>query len=75
MQHYHGRLTPREREILKLLAAGYTSKQAAGALGIRIKTVETHRANMNRKLAASNLLELLKAGIKDGAITPSAVVS
>jgi len=43
-------LTPREKELLQLLAEGKTAKQIATALGISIKTVETHRRNITQKL-------------------------
>src|SRR6202043_52767 len=44
------RLTPREREIVQLLAEGRSSKEVATALGLSVKTAETHRSNIMRKL-------------------------
>jgi two-component system response regulator NreC len=44
------RITPRQREILKLLAEGKANREVAVALGMSIKTVETHRANISELL-------------------------
>lgn len=51
-------LTPREREVLRLLARGYAYKEIASELFISIKTVETHVSNVLRKLQMSNRYEL-----------------
>lgn len=51
-------LTPRERQVLKLIAEGLTNKRIAGRLSISLKTVETHRMNLMRKLDAHNAAEL-----------------
>jgi len=51
----HERLTSREREILQLLAEGHSSKEVASALAVSIKTAETHRANIMRKLRFHSL--------------------
>ena len=48
------RLSAREREMLGLLAEGLTSKEAAGRLGLSVKTVENHRARILEKLQAAN---------------------
>jgi DNA-binding NarL/FixJ family response regulator len=53
-------LTNRERDILQLLAEGLTSNQIADRLFISTRTVETHRANLMKKLDAKNSIELLK---------------
>jgi len=47
---FSGRLTARETEVLKLIAEGYRNKQIADLLGISVKTVERHRANLMKKL-------------------------
>ena len=57
------RLTNRERQVLKLIGNGFTSRQIAGKLGISKFTVDTHRKNLQRKLEVSNTVELLKLAI------------
>jgi DNA-binding NarL/FixJ family response regulator len=59
------RLTPREREIVQLLADGKTSKEVGVSLGISTKTAETHRSNVMRKLALHSLPELVRYAIKN----------
>jgi DNA-binding NarL/FixJ family response regulator len=59
------RLTSREREIVQLLAEGKSSKEVAVALGISIKTAETHRANIMRKLQLHSVSELVRYAIKN----------
>lgn len=56
-------LSEREQEILKLLLAGLTSKEMAAQLGISARTVEVHRANIMRKMAVSNLVELAQLAL------------
>jgi DNA-binding NarL/FixJ family response regulator len=63
-----GALTPRERETLQLLAEGKTNKQVASALGITVKTAETHRARVMRKLEFKSLAELVCYAIRNGII-------
>jgi DNA-binding NarL/FixJ family response regulator len=53
-------LTKREIEIIKLIADGLTSQQMADRLFISPRTVETHRANVMKKLAVKNAIELVK---------------
>jgi DNA-binding NarL/FixJ family response regulator len=60
--------TPREREIIKLVAEGLKSKEIAEALGISLKTVETHRSNTLRKLGIRNAAELTAYAIKEGLV-------
>lgn len=55
-----GKLSPRERQVLDLVCAGKLNKTIADVLGISIKTVELHRANMLGKLGARNVQELVK---------------
>jgi len=59
-------LTPREREILKLIAEGMTTKEIAGRLFISIPTVETHRANLMTKTAARNVAGLVRFAMNAG---------
>jgi DNA-binding NarL/FixJ family response regulator len=59
-------LTDREREVLQLTAEGKSTKQAAGDLGVSIKTVETHRRNIMEKLQIHTVAELTKYAIREG---------
>ena len=60
------KLTPREREILQLLAEGKNTKEIASNLSISVKTVETHRRHIKRKLETNSVAELTKIAIKEG---------
>jgi two-component system response regulator FixJ len=53
-------LTPRELEVLRLVAEGATSKVIAARLGLSHRTVEMHRANMMRKMGAATLIDLVR---------------
>jgi DNA-binding NarL/FixJ family response regulator len=57
-------LTPREREVLQLIAEGYTSKQIAEILSISVKTAQAHRANLMAKLDLHDRGELIKYAIQ-----------
>jgi len=57
------RLTQRERQVLDLIVAGEPNKRIAFQLGLSMKTVEFHRANVMRKLNAASLADLLKKAI------------
>jgi DNA-binding NarL/FixJ family response regulator len=59
-------LTPREREVLQLLAEGKATKQAAAALHVSVKTVETHRRQIMTKLDIHSVAELTKYAIREG---------
>lgn len=59
-------LTDREREILTLVAEGYTNREIAETLFISVKTVETHKANIMEKLNLHKRAELVKYAIKKG---------
>jgi DNA-binding NarL/FixJ family response regulator len=59
-------LTPREREVLQLMAEGKSSRQIAGHLNISIKTVETHRMQIQHKLEIYSVAELTKYAIREG---------
>jgi DNA-binding NarL/FixJ family response regulator len=63
-------LTPRESEIVKLVAEGYSSKEIAETLVISIKTVERHRANILEKLGMRDRVELTRYAIRSGLIEP-----
>ncbi len=62
-------LTPREREILQLIAEGKSVKNIASHLNVSIKTVETHRQNIMKKLEIDNLAALIKLSIREGVIS------
>lgn len=59
-------LTEREREILQLLAEGHATRDIAEMLVISVKTVETHRSNLMRKLDVDNLADLTKYAVRKG---------
>jgi DNA-binding NarL/FixJ family response regulator len=63
-------LTPRELEVLKLIAEGHTSKEIATTLTLSIKTVETHRANILSKLGMRDRVDLTRYAIRRGLIEP-----
>ncbi len=63
-------LTPRELEVLKLVAEGNTSDEIAGLLVISRKTVDHHRANMLEKLGMRDRVELTRYAIRRGLIAP-----
>jgi DNA-binding NarL/FixJ family response regulator len=63
-------LTPRELEVLKLVAEGHTSDEIAELLVISRKTVDRHRANMLEKLGMRDRVELTRYAIRRGLITP-----
>src|SRR5829696_4252878 len=63
-------LTPRELEVLKLIAEAHTSKEIANALFISVKTVERHRQNILDKLGMSDRVELTRYAIRRGLIQP-----
>lgn len=63
-------LTPRELQVLKLIAEAYTSKEIAAELVISVKTVERHRQNILDKLGMSDRVELTRYAIRRGLIQP-----
>jgi DNA-binding NarL/FixJ family response regulator len=62
----YDQLTPREREILKLIAEGLTSQEIADRLFISLKTVVGHRSRLMEKLSLPNLAELIKYTLRKG---------
>jgi DNA-binding NarL/FixJ family response regulator len=64
------RLTPRQREILQLIAEGYTTKAIAQRLGLGIKTVETHRVQMMERLDIHDIAGLVRYAIRMGLVLP-----
>ncbi len=61
-------LTDREREVLIMLARGLSTKEIASALGIGTRTVETHRANLMRKLGVRSVALLTQMAIREGIV-------
>jgi len=59
-------ITPREREVVRLIAEANTSKQIASRMGIGVKTVESHRTNIMRKLQLHSATELVRYAIRNG---------
>jgi len=64
------RLTSRERQIVQLLAEGQSTKEVAVSLGISVKTAETHRANIMRKLELHSVSEIVRYAVKNKMIEP-----
>jgi len=58
------RLTPREREVLRLIALGHTSVEIAEKLGLSPRTIETHRARIHRKLGLATRAELVRYALR-----------
>jgi DNA-binding NarL/FixJ family response regulator len=63
-------LSGREREVLQLLAEGNSNKDVARALNISVKTAETHRSNIMRKLGLASLPELVRYAVRNNIIEP-----
>ncbi|HZQ23881.1 MAG TPA: response regulator transcription factor [Terriglobales bacterium] len=61
-------LTPREREIVQLLAEGKSTKEVAVALGLSVKTAETHRSNIMRKLNLHSVSELVLYAVRNNIV-------
>jgi DNA-binding NarL/FixJ family response regulator len=63
-------LTPREQEVVKLVAEAHTNREIAGILHLSEKTVENHRSNAMRKLGMRDRVELVRYAIRKGLIEP-----
>jgi DNA-binding NarL/FixJ family response regulator len=63
-------VTGREREILQLIAEGQSNKEAAATLGVSVKTVEAHRANIMRKLRLRSVSDLVRYAIRNRIVQP-----
>jgi len=59
------RLTPRERQVLSLVAHGFTSRQIGEKLGISPRTAETHRVNIGRRLGIRNVAQMVRYAIEN----------
>jgi DNA-binding NarL/FixJ family response regulator len=62
------RLTPREREIVQLLAEGKSTKEVASVLDLRVKTAETHRTNIMRKLQLRSVSDLVLYAVRNNIV-------
>ena len=69
VEHPGTRTTPREVEVIRLLAKGKMNKEIAAQLGITVRTVETHRAKIMLKLGLHSLAELIHYAIRQGLCT------
>ena len=63
-------LTQREREVIQLVAEGNGNKEVANTFGISVRTAETHRTNIMRKLDCHTLSDLVRYAIRNNIITP-----
>jgi DNA-binding NarL/FixJ family response regulator len=63
-------LTPREREIMQMLGEGKSTKEVASSLNIAVKTAETHRANIMRKLDLHSTSDLVRYAIRNSIVAP-----
>ena len=63
-------LTPREDEVVKLIAEGHSSREIARALTISVRTVERHRENVLQKLGMRDRTELTRYAVRVGLIDP-----
>ena len=63
-------LTAREREVLLLIADGYTTREIARKLGISFKTAAAHRANLMKKLKIHDTAHLVRSAIRSGLLEP-----
>ncbi len=61
-------LTPRQREVVQLLAEGKSSKEVAVTLGLSVKTAETHRANIMRKLDLHSISDLVRYAVRNNIV-------
>ncbi|MBI4749761.1 MAG: response regulator transcription factor [Acidobacteria bacterium] len=67
---FHHLLSQREREVLQLLAQGYTNQQVAASLSVSIKTAETYRARVFQKLGFRDRVDLVRYAVEIGILTP-----
>jgi DNA-binding NarL/FixJ family response regulator len=61
-------LTPREREVIQLVAEGKTTKEVATVLSLSVKTAETHRTNLMRKLDLHSIAALTLYAVRNGIV-------
>lgn len=63
-------LTPRQREVLQLIAEGHTSREIAHVLGVSVKTVDSHRAQLMERLGIHDIAGLVRYAIRTGLVSP-----
>lgn len=63
-------ITPRQREILRMVARSHTSREIGEKLGISPRTVETHRANMMQRLGIHDVAGLVRFAVSEGLVSP-----
>jgi len=63
-------LSPREREVLRFVADGKTSRQVATLLGVSVRTVDAHRASIMRRLGIHDTAGLVRYAIRQGLVVP-----
>lgn len=68
IDHFEEILTSREREVIQLLAEGRTSKEVAATLNLSVKTAETHRTNLMRKLGLHSVADLTRYAVRNGIV-------
>jgi DNA-binding NarL/FixJ family response regulator len=68
IDHSEEILTSREREVIQLLAEGRTSKEVAATLNLSVKTAETHRTNLMRKLGLHSVADLTRYAVRNGIV-------
>ena len=66
-----GRLTPREREVVSYIARGYTYRESASKMGMKVKTLESHMANIFDKLGVATRAELSFMAYETGIVDPT----
>jgi DNA-binding NarL/FixJ family response regulator len=64
-------LTPRQREVVRLIAEGFSTKQIADRLGISVKTAQTHRAQLMKRLDLHDVASVVRYAIAAGLATAS----
>ena len=64
-------LTPRQRDILRLVSIGHTNREIASVLQISVRTVEVHRFNLMRRLNVRNVAQLLRRALQLGLLSKS----
>lgn len=64
-------LTPRQRDILRLVSVGHTNREIATVLRISVRTVEVHRFNLMRRLSVRNVAQLLRRALQLGLLSKS----
>jgi DNA-binding NarL/FixJ family response regulator len=64
-------LTPRQRDILRLVSVGHTNREIASVLQISVRTVEVHRFNLMRRLNVRNVAQLLRRALQLGLLSKS----